>query len=596
MKGAPRSDQFDDIYFSAEDGLAETKHVFLDGNGLPEAWETKGQDKKAFTICETGFGTGLNFLSAWKLFEETANPDQTLDFISFEKYPLTPEAIRAALSPWAEFFGDRIDILCAEYPLRIAGFHRIKISSQITLTLIFDDVNDAIPQLMASVDCWFLDGFTPAKNPDMWSETLFQNMARLSNHGTTFSTFTAAGDVRRGLSRAGFSVEKQKGFGRKRDMIIGQFEGENTEQINGRSIGKNIAIIGGGLAGTSCAYVLKQYGFNPVIYEREKALATGASGNSIGLYNPRFTAQRDAVSNFFAPAYAQLIRLARKLSSKIDYNPCGALHLISTPEKKKRFENLLQNWGWNDDHVAILPAEEASKIANVKIKDACLYLPDSGAVSPHKLCHALATDITVKTLENISDLSSIKADAIILCNAYASKEFIDWLPLQTVRGQISEIETPQTLDNLNCNIHYGGYVSASKNGSNILGATFQPWMDHTDVTQEDHDANRSKLIEALPFLKGAGLKMEEIKIKSGRASLRTATKDRFPAVGAVPNTDNVFISAAFGSHGVVGALQSAHYIADLLRTGPVCLPKETTQALAPQRFLDRIAKKRAKNS
>jgi len=592
MKGAPRSDQFNDIYFSAEDGLAETKHVFLDGNGLPGSWE----DKKAFTICETGFGTGLNFLSVWKLFEETTKLDQTLDFISFEKYPLTPEAIKDALSPWAEHFGERVELLCDEYPLRIAGFHRIKISPQITLTLIFDDVNDAIPQLMASVDFWFLDGFTPAKNPEMWSETLYQNMARLSKAGTSYATFTAAGDVRRGLASAGFSVKKQNGFGRKRDMIFGQFEGENIEQINEHSIGKNIAIIGGGLAGTSCAYVLKQYGFNPVIYEREEALASGASGNSIGLYNPRFTAQRDAVSNFFAPAYAQLIRLARKLLDKIDYNPCGALHLISTPEKKKRFERLVENWGWHDDHVAILSPEQASAIANIKIENDCLYLPDSGAVSPLKLCHAMAEDIEVKTLNNISDLSSIKADATILCNAYASKEFIDWLPLETVRGQISEIKTPKGLENLNCNIHYGGYVSASKNGANILGATFQPWMDHTDVTQEDHDANRSKLIEALPFLKDAGLKMEEINIKSGRASLRTATKDRFPAVGAVPNQENVFISAAFGSHGVVGALQSAHYIADLLRAGPVCLPQETAQALAPQRFLDRIAKKHAKHS
>jgi len=585
MKGAPRSDQFDDIYFSAEDGLAETKHVFLGGNGLPQAW----QGKKSFTICETGFGTALNFLSAWKLFEETANEGQTLDFISFEKYPLTPEVIKEALSPWADHFGERIERLCAEYPLRIAGFHRIKISSQITLTLIFDDVNDAISQLMASVDCWFLDGFTPAKNPDMWSETLFQNMARLSKNGATFSTFTAAGDVRRGLASAGFSVEKQKGYGRKRDMIAGNFEGEGV--VPSQNNIKNIAIIGGGLAGTSCAYVLKQYGFNPTIYEREEALAHGASGNAIGLYNPRFTAQRDAVSNFFAPAYAQLIRLARKLGGRIDYNPCGALHLISTPEKKKRFENLLQNWGWHEDHVAILSDGQASEIAGVKIENDCLYLPDSGAVSPLKLCHAMAEDIEVRTLYDVSDLSSIKADAIILCNAHASQEFIDWLPLETVRGQISEIETPGALGDLNCNIHYGGYVSASRDGKNILGATFQPWLDHKQVTQEDHDANISKLIESLPFLEGA-----TFKIKSGRASMRTASKDRFPVVGKVPEKDNIYISAAFGSHGVVGALQSAHYIADLLRDGPVCLPMETTRALVPQRFLDRLLKKKAKTS
>jgi tRNA 5-methylaminomethyl-2-thiouridine biosynthesis bifunctional protein len=583
MKGAPRSDQFDDIYFSAEDGLAETQHVFIQGNDLPRAWA----GKNSFVICETGFGTGLNFLTAWKLFDETAKNAQGLDFISFEKYPLTSKAIKSALAPWAQYFGRRIDTLCDNYPLRIAGFHRIKMSSNITLTLIFDDVNDAIQQISTTVDCWFLDGFTPAKNPDMWSDTLFQNMAQLSRKGTSFATFTAAGDVRRGLTESGFSVEKKKGFGRKRDMIAGKFEG--TDAPLQKMIGNNIAIIGGGLAGTSCAYVLKQYGFNPIIYEREAALATGASGNAIGLYNPRFTAQRDAVSNFFVPAYAQIIRLAEKAADKIDYNPCGALHLINTPEKEKRFENLIENWGWHSDHVQILSAKEASAVSGVAIDQRCLYLPDSGALSPHKLCHYMADDIDVRTLHHISDLSDLKAHAIILCNAYATKEFIEWLPLETVRGQISEVETPSSLESLNCNIHYGGYVSASKKGSNILGATFQKWLDHKDVTDEDHTDNISKLTQALPFLKGS-----DFKIKSGRASLRTAMQDRFPVVGIVPGYENVFVSAAFGSHGVVGALQSAHYLADLLRNGPLCLPEMTAKALAPQRFLDRMAKKQAK--
>ncbi len=220
----PKSIEFDDLYFSADNGLAESKFVFLDGNKLPETW----LEPDRFVICETGFGTGLNFLSAWKLFEETTDPQQSLDFISFEKYPLDAEKIGLYLQPWLTFFDGRLQKLVLHYPPKIPGFHRIVLNERVTLTLIFDDINDAIPKLVADVDAWFLDGFKPSTNPDMWSDTVMENMARLSRKGTRLATFTAAGKVRRGLIAAGFFVEKVTGFGRKREMIIGCFAGKET--------------------------------------------------------------------------------------------------------------------------------------------------------------------------------------------------------------------------------------------------------------------------------------------------------------------------------------------------------------------------------
>ena len=165
-----RSAQFDDIYFSPEDGLAETKLLFLNGNGLPQAWD--GKDR--FTIIESGFGTGLNFFAAWRLFDDTAPAGAQLDFISFEKYPLAPEEIRIALAPWREQIGRYVDALLVQYPLRVNGFHRIYISDNVRLTLVFDDINDALPQLSVpgGVNAWFLDGFAPSKNPDMWGDAL----------------------------------------------------------------------------------------------------------------------------------------------------------------------------------------------------------------------------------------------------------------------------------------------------------------------------------------------------------------------------------------------------------------------------------------
>lgn len=563
----PRSQQFDDVYFSADDGLAETRHVFVEGNGLPGRWQ--GRDR--FTIAETGFGTGLNFLAAWKLFDETAPPGAFLDFISVEKYPLGAGEIRRGLAHWAPELGRYLDRFLEQYPLRTAGFHRMVFDGRVALTLIFDDANDALPQLEARVDAWFLDGFTPAKNPLMWTQTVFNEMARLSVPGATFATFTAAGDVKRGLRDAGFSVNKQKGFGRKRDMLAGVMPGD----INAlpRRVGRRVAIIGGGLAGTSCAYVLKQYGFTPVIYEKENTLAAGASGNRLGLYNPRFTALRGPESDVYASAFALAHRTFGAMKD-IDFNPCGALHFMTDDDKRKRFPRTVENWGWHADHMRLVDAAEASAIAGVTLNHDALYLPDSGCVSPHKLCHAYANDVDVR-LNTAADVKMLDADFIV--HASGPALLGQGLPLETVRGQVSYAVADEKLRTLKTALCYGGYLAPGADGSFMLGSTFQKWLSDTDVTDGDHADNIAKLATAVPALAG-------IVIEGGRAALRTAAKDRFPVIGTWGGDGRTFISAAHGSHGLLSSLVAAHYIADRLRGGPLCLPGRAAASLDPRRF------------
>jgi len=576
MQGAPRSEQFDDIYFSAEDGLAETEHVFINGNDLPQAWENQNN----FVIAETGFGTGLNFLVAWDLFEKTANPNQTLDFISFEKYPLSPEEIREYLKPWTSKFGQKIDLMCDDYPIRVRGFHRIKINPRITLTLIFDDVNEALPQLDAQVDAWFLDGFTPSKNPEMWTQNVFDQMTRLSHSKTTLATFTAAGFVREGLLRAGFDIQKRDGFGRKRDMITGRFT-QNIEKRNINSIhGKSVAIIGGGLAGTACAYALKQYGLVPKIYEASDILASGASGNECGFYNPRFTTFWDAPAQFFASSYAQFISTIRKAGDAVNYDPCGALHLINTPEKAKRFPQMIENWSWHHDHAQIVSAQKASDIAGTAIEEDCLYLPDAGSVSPKKLCLYYAEGIDIQYNTTVSFLDELKEDFIVIANASAAKNLTgyDHLQLSTVRGQITKIAANDVSKNIKANIHFGGYLSRNKNGQHHIGASFQPWLDDKSLRNEDDQDNISKIQNALSDLKNSNFE-----ITGSWAGLRTTTKHKFPVISPVHPENRHFITAAFGSHGLVGTIKAAHLLADLIREGPKCLEIETIKSLHYQR-------------
>lgn len=231
--GQPYASMFQDVYFSSDNGLLETEYVFLQGNNLSTRWQTL--NAKAFTIAETGFGTGLNFLCAAKLWLATAPEKTSLHFISVEKHPLSLQDITTALQPWPEL-REFSEPFLTHYENLLNGAENIMLyDNRVQLSLLIGDATECLKDLNQAnaspkqnnsrIDAWFLDGFSPAKNPDMWQPALFEQMAALSNHTTTFSTFTSAGVVRRGLIAAGFEVVKKPGFGKKREMIYGSFTG-----------------------------------------------------------------------------------------------------------------------------------------------------------------------------------------------------------------------------------------------------------------------------------------------------------------------------------------------------------------------------------
>lgn len=224
-QGQPFASTFQDVYFSSDNGVLETEHVFLQGNGLSKRWQQLTTN--TFTITETGFGTGLNFLCAAKLWLETAPKEAVLNFTSVEKYPLTLADITTALQLWPELTTLSAPLL-AQYATLIDAQPINLYDNRVQLNLLIGDATEQLSHLQHKTDAWFLDGFSPAKNPDMWQPTLFEQMARLSHQNTTFSTFTSAGMVRRGLMSAGFKVNKRSGFGKKREMIDGYFIGNQN--------------------------------------------------------------------------------------------------------------------------------------------------------------------------------------------------------------------------------------------------------------------------------------------------------------------------------------------------------------------------------
>ncbi|MGE4313451.1 MAG: FAD-dependent 5-carboxymethylaminomethyl-2-thiouridine(34) oxidoreductase MnmC [Pseudobdellovibrionaceae bacterium] len=553
----PVSKEFDDIYFSRDDGLAESRFVFLEGNGFPAAF--KG--KEHLVIAETGFGTGLNYLTLRALLEKHA-PDLPLHFISFEKYPLSKDEIAASLAHWKDEFPNAFDELLVHYPLRIPCIHDLRLSEKHRLTLVFGDINDTLPQIgHVAVDAWFLDGFNPAKNPAMWSQTVFENMARLSAPHATFATFTAAGFVKRGLREVGFDVQKTEGFGRKRERLVGTFQGEGADIPTSPFQGKRVAIIGGGIAGCAAAYEAQIAGAKVTLFEAGDTLAGGASGNPRGMINPRFSKLKSDEADFYMEGFARTIKLARQIAkdNDIDYAETGALHLITNTDKEERFKGTCSNWGWHTDHMELVNADEASQIAGIPLEHGALYLPQSASLHPPAFCAALAKGAEIRLLAPVKNIVkaangwSVDGEAFDIVILAGGPETSALSPVvlpetHTVRGQLSYIEVNETSLPLKCNLHYGGYISVARDGMHVVGSTFQRWLVGTEVREEDHKYIINNLEEAVPALKN-------VKIVGGRAALRTSAKSRFPLFGALDG--GLYVSTAHGSHGLVSASVAA---------------------------------------
>ena len=277
--GVLRADDFDDLYFDAHDGLAESQHVFINGTNLREKLRVSNH----LTIAETGFGTGLNFLAVLDLLAEF--PNHQIDYISYESRPLSADVIAMAHAAFPSL-RTHSKALLGNLPPRWPGVHlRHFKDGQVRLHLYYGSVVDSIVVSDFQADVWFLDGFAPAKNPQMWSETVLRHVGRLTRAGGCLASFTAAGTARTRLNAAGFSIQKQPGFGRKRDMITGVKMGNAAALTRPKAVG----IIGGGIAGTSVAAGLRHRGIEATILDGGPRLATAASGNRLALQTPRLT-------------------------------------------------------------------------------------------------------------------------------------------------------------------------------------------------------------------------------------------------------------------------------------------------------------------
>lgn len=566
-ENVPFSTVFEDTYYNRKRGLEESRQVYLAANNLPQAWNGQRQ----FTIAETGFGTGLNFLATWQMFEETTTTEQRLDFVSVEKFPMEKNDLLQALQPFADALGqERVQRLLKIYPLRIPGFHRLWVTDRVTLTLIFDDALRGFSQFDALVDAWFLDGFAPKRNNDIWQQELFAQMARLSHGKTTLASFTAAGDVRRGLKEAGFSVRRVDGFGYKYHRTVGTFNGAPKADITPP---RQVTIIGAGLAGAATACALKRRGVAVQVVDHTGQPAQGASSNLLGLVNPKIEAQDNARTDFGQSCFAFANHVLHDLQG-ISLQANGALHLAYDDANRERLQKLLTQSDWLAPHMQWIEANKTKEVCGVALPHDGLFFPDALGVCPHQLVQTMLAGQDIATDAETNDI-------IIHASGWGLHKLpeLQHLRLQPVRGQVTYAAHSDV--KLKCPVMFGRYAAPTLDGKLALGASFVRDVDTADIRAGDDAANIAETAKMLQQ------PVESFSVTGHWAQIRTTIYDRMPIVGSI--ADKGYVIGALGSHGIQYALMLGEILACQLTGAPLPIGKNALETVA----LDRFAKRKS---
>lgn len=601
--GQPYSTQFGDIYFSRESGIAETRHVFLQHNHLAERWAQLAPDS-FFVIGETGFGAGLNFLCAWQLWLQSAPDNARLHFVSTELHPLSAQDLRTALQLWPEL-KSLADELLAQYAILTPGWQRMSFArGRVTLTLLIGDACETLPQLNASVDAWFLDGFAPAKNPELWSDALFQSIARLSNPNATFATFTSAGAVRRGLQSVGFKVGKSEGFGRKREMLYGKlplpsFQRKLESSFRWNDDNRHAIVIGGGIAGTATAHSLASRGWQVQLIERHPELAAEASGNRQGVLYARLSPKWSELGSLTLACYLYTLRRLQQLLPQGDstWRQCGVLQLAFSEAEAARQQALLQ-LGLPENLLHAINREQASQLAGVEVAADGLYFPTGGWICPPALCEVLVQSPNINVQHHeVTELKHhnglwqawgggvllASSPVIVVAGAASSNRFaqIAHLPLRSVRGQVTHLTATTLSQRLNTVICGEGFVAPQRAGMHTVGSSYQDGDSQTDVRVQDHLEN----LELLQQLSPALYQSLDAMPASGRAACRCSVPSNLPVVGEVAaRYPGLYVNTGHSSRGLVTGLLMGEVLAAEIENEPAPLPQNLLKAISPLRF------------
>jgi tRNA 5-methylaminomethyl-2-thiouridine biosynthesis bifunctional protein len=566
----PYSTQFEDVYHSAAGGPAQAREVFLRGNALPQRWAGRGR----FVIVETGFGLGINFLATLQAWRSDPARCARLHYVAIEKHPFALHDLKVLHEHYPELQAEAA-MLHAQWPMLVSGAHRLELEG-VVLTLFFADVAVA-RDLRLAADAFYLDGFAPERNPDMWSPQLMRALSRLAAPGATAATWSVAGSVRRALEATGFAVEKAPGFGGKREMLTARFlKGPNSD----KNVNRRANVIGAGLAGAAVCERLCARGWEVTLYERHGAPAQEASGNHAGSFHPIVTPDDSVFARLTRAGFLYALSSWSRLQN-LRWDRCGVLQLARDAREEAAQPRAVA--GLPREYAEHVSREQAARHAGVPVAASGLWFPKAGWIQPRSLVEAqlAACGEQLKRVFN-HDFKLEKNDATtILANGAEAHTLhaVPHLRLRRVRGQLTylpeaALEPPRAV------LLRGGMVLPPVDGICVVGSTFDLDDDDPALREESHASNMARLHRILS-LKNPIEKCE------GRVSFRAVAQDRLPVVGLLG--DNVYGAFAYGSRGLVWAALAAELLASQLEGEPLPLEVKLVDALAPGRFARRAA-------
>jgi tRNA 5-methylaminomethyl-2-thiouridine biosynthesis bifunctional protein len=577
--GALYSADYADVYHSVGGAIAEARHVFLGGNALPQRWQGVG----SFTIVETGFGCGLNFLATWDALK-CSGAACRLDFVSVEKHPFTAADLTGILRAWPQLDTLSRELLHA-YPPLVPGFHRLHFDEgRISLTLLLGEAVEMLSELDACADAFFLDGFAPSRNADMWSKKCFAQLARIAAPGATAATYSSAALVRKGLEQAGFSVQKKPGFARKRDMLTASMLGRKQSAADSRKA----IVIGAGIAGTSCAFALARRGIEVELIDCRSEPGGGSSSNPAAVVRPFVTLDAGVRNRFGWAAFLHAVRLYRDLKRQtgLTWRETGVLQLARNAAHWDKLVRALGTLEYPAGLVSVVDAERATLLCGAPVTEDALWFPSGGFIEGQSLCAALADSMSrlirfrgAVELHSISseggfiravDLENrtiASGDLAVLANGIGLQSLAaDGAPwLRPARGQVTGITAVAAA--LRMPVCRDGYVTPPLRGYHYVGGTFDESRAEALVLQDDHEANLRRAARIMPEV------FDSVKLVagSGWAGVRCVSRDRLPVVGEL--AERLCCCVAMGSRGFSWAPLAGETLASLATAAPAPLAR-----------------------
>ncbi len=608
--GSVKSGLHNERYFPLEGACEQSQYVYLEGCDLALRW----REAPHFTIAETGFGFGINFLHTWHQWQRNRGQCKRLHYVAVEAHPLSVAALNAQHQRWPHLQSLSAQ-LCKHYPALTPGYHRLTLSDQVSLTLLLGDAHEMLEQLEAQVDSWFLDGFSPSNNPKMWQLPVFRQVARLSTPGASLATFCTAPMVNEGLAEVGFRLTRRPGFGENEDCLSGIYEGQPrsgcprwfdppSTVFSSATSPPQITIIGDGIAGQSVASALRLRNLPYRIVGAEP----GASSNPSVSVMPRLEAGDAPAGRFFWHAYRYALDYWNR---REEFDPCGALQGARSAAEVQRFARIIDYWDMPHAHLRLIDSQTSSRFSGVSSphSERALWFPEAGVV--RGFAPSVQEQVTVRSLTYTENRWRVQtchdehfADIVVLATG-ASEALLDTgIPLQNWHGSALKIPATERSMGLRCGLFGGKYLHPNIAGAHWAGASFDQSAHATSAGQlaQTIEGQYPDLLSPQPPL-------------AHWSGWRHATPDRLPVAGPVldmklaqdtlawvrggpvgasaPWLPNCYFLGGLGARGFTTAPLLGEWLASMISGDPWPLPRDLALAVCSSRFLVRNLKRQS---